>query len=79
MNGGVVIQQRPCPRCAISRTVRLGSSQTSLCFNCRTRWASNSATGYPRRAVESAQLSRLEIYRAAIQAGFYTDWPITHR
>jgi ribosomal protein L37AE/L43A len=38
MNGGIVIQERRCPRCGNRRTVRRGSSSRSFCFNCRYGW-----------------------------------------
>ncbi len=38
MNGGMIIQDIGCPRCLVRRTVRLGLSTTSFCFNCRFRW-----------------------------------------
>jgi hypothetical protein len=41
----------------------------SICFNCRHKW------GPPRTDAEftPSELTRLEIYRAAVRAGFYTD------
>jgi hypothetical protein len=41
---GVLIQEQRCPRCGIRRTVRIGRSHKSLCFNCRLLW-----TQLPRR------------------------------
>ncbi len=38
MNGGMVIEERGCPRHGIRRAVRRGSSTRSFCFNCRSGW-----------------------------------------
>jgi hypothetical protein len=75
---GYTPQQSTCPRCGIQRTVRLGFSGISLCMNCRTRWGSSSAaTDFhePRETYPftPTELARLEIYRRAIAAGYYTD------
>lgn len=75
MNQGI-IQEHPCPRCAIRRTVRVAT--VSLCFNCGLQWGEVSdATRGPRPepayTFTAAETARLTIYRAAIQAGFYTD------
>jgi len=35
---GKTIQHVHCPRCAIPRTVRIGRSNLSFCFNCRWQW-----------------------------------------
>jgi ribosomal protein L37AE/L43A len=61
-----VIQERRCPRCAIKRTLRLAHG-TSFCFNCRSQWE---APIYPFKPDE---LARLELYRVAVRAGFYSD------
>jgi hypothetical protein len=69
------------PCCAIRRTVRL--EWRAFCFNCRLWWDRPAGTAaapdqepipYP---FDSAQLLRLERYRAAIYGGLYTDWPAT--
>jgi len=72
---GATIQERPCPRCAIRRTASIASA--SFCFNCRLHWGkalgvseSRLEPPYPFTAAETA---RLTIYRAAVQAGFYSD------
>lgn len=80
---GYTPQQANCPRCGIQRTVRLGYSGISLCMNCRTRWGSSTDTTClateavpdPQEAYpfSPAELERLEIYRRAVAAGFYTD------
>jgi hypothetical protein len=81
----MTIQYVRCPRCAIRRTVRLGT-WGAFCFNCRLQWdtlpAAQPATGvagstpppvqYP---FAPAELIRIERYRAAVQAGLYSDWP----
>jgi len=77
---GATIQEHPCPRCAIRKTVRIASA--SFCCNCRLRWGSQSgkaldATVEPRLepsyTFTAAETARLMIYRAAIHAGFYSD------
>jgi hypothetical protein len=77
---GATIQEHPCPRCAIRRTVRIATA--SFCFNCRLQWGSQwgkplGATVEPRLEppypFTVAETARLTIYRAAIQAGFYSD------
>src|SRR5918911_431890 len=82
MRDGILIQERVCPRCAIHRTVRLGHG-TSFCFNCRLQWATREApapqsigTPSSQHALGPAELARLAVYRAAVRAGFYTDWPV---
>jgi ribosomal protein L37AE/L43A len=76
----MTIEQRPCPRCAIRRTVRMGTWGW-FCFNCRLHLAAVDVSGpgdIPTDAAghqfTSAELLRLERYRAAIQAGVYSDW-----
>ena len=78
---GVTIQEHPCPRCAIRRTVRI--ARASFCFNCRLHWGnpwgeSSAAAIDPRpeppHAFTAAETARLMIYRAAIRAGFFSDW-----
>ena len=87
MNGITIIEQ-PCPRCANRRIVRLGHSGMFLCFNCRRHWTV--VDGPREHAQDSvvpqagpstydywfndAQVRRLHVYRAAVRAGFYTDW-----
>jgi hypothetical protein len=79
---GATLQEHPCPRCAIRRTVRIASA--SFCFNCRLHWGSQwdkglDATVEPPYTFTAAETARLTIYRAAIQAGFYSDLSATHR
>jgi hypothetical protein len=38
MNGGILIQERRCPRCGNRRTARRGCSDHAICFNCRSYW-----------------------------------------
>ena len=38
MNGGIIVQERSCPRCGIRRTVRIGTLKVAFCFNCRLGW-----------------------------------------
>jgi hypothetical protein len=72
MRQGYVIQERSCPRCAIRRTVRLGRG-LALCFNCRYHWDAHPLP--PAEQFDAAARARLVSYRAAVRAGFYTDWP----
>jgi ribosomal protein L37AE/L43A len=65
MNGNT-IQELPCPSCRNRRTVRVGRSSLSFCFNCRSQWAGGSIT--------AAQRERFERYRGAVRAGLYRDW-----
>jgi hypothetical protein len=74
---GATIQERACPRCAIRRTVRIAGA--SFCHNCRLQWSGVSGAAFVPRP-ESAYLftaseeARLVMYRAAVRAGFYSDW-----
>ena len=76
----MTIEQRPCPRCAIRRTARLGT-WGAFCFNCHLHLASGKVdvpirpAEVPPYRFQPAELVRLERYRAAVQAGLYTDWP----
>ena len=69
-----VIEESPCPHCKNPRTVRCGT--IGFCFNCRGQWRTDSgaATAEPRYAFTNAELNRLEVYRAAVRAGFYSEW-----
>ena len=74
---GTIIQEHLCPRCGNQRTVRLGLSNTSFCFNCRHKWgwmgvlAAAPSHTYP---FTSAELVRLAAYRNAIRNGLYREW-----
>jgi hypothetical protein len=77
-----MIQEQPCPRCATRRTVCMGH-WGSICFNCRLHWDARESSGTratarapspPTAALVPADRERLEIYRAAVLAGFYSDW-----
>jgi hypothetical protein len=82
MRDGILIQQRACPRCAIRRTARLAYTRaTSFCFNCRLQWVTTEPSAAdcadPSPAVEAiapGERKRFEMYRAAVRAGFYSDW-----
>ncbi len=77
----IVIQERMCPRCRIRRTVRLGCSTLSLCFNCHLQFGSGPTSGlalpqpaaYPAYPFSDRELARLQTYRAAVHSGFYSD------
>lgn len=50
-----------------------------LCFNCHYHWTSFQAS--IAEAAEAcvftpAELARLRVYRGAVQAGVYSDWPV---
>ena len=79
----MLIEQIPCPRCGIARTVRVRKA-LSMCWNCKLQWSPEGnvlATGptAPTPGYEDAyaftpsELSRLAHYRAAVAAGFYTE------
>jgi hypothetical protein len=76
----MTIQEQRCPRCGIKRTVWLGE-WGSFCFNCRLRSgdrhevARPAAPPPPSPCLSPAGLARLATYRAAVRAGFYSDWP----
>jgi hypothetical protein len=78
----LLIQERACPRCGIRRTVRLGFSQISVCFNCRWQWGEPSSlpglqvAGSIVDTISPAEIKRLEIYRLAAGAGFYDERPV---
>ena len=78
MNGGFIINESRCPRCKIKRTVRLPRPNSNYCFNCRYLWKADGSSVEVEESVsysfEPAELARLEIYRAAVRAGFYNEW-----
>jgi hypothetical protein len=68
----MTIQHQPCPRCHIKRTVRLFGF--NHCFNCQYQQAKVSCPlAYP---FTERELERLVIYRGAVRAGIYSDWPV---
>jgi hypothetical protein len=85
MTGSYLIQEQTCPRCAIRRTVRLAAGGC-FCFNCRLQWSTRQIAGaqpvartttpmLAARPLTVAERARMAIYRAAVRAGFYSDWP----
>ena len=73
---GFVIEHERCPRCSNLRTARFGTA--AYCFNCRLQWSSNSILDATNEAqarypFTPAELVRLQVYRAAVRVGFYTD------
>ena len=77
MRPGMVFQDHPCPECGHRDTVRFGT-RVRLCFNCRSHWPvdgppSRRASDFP---FSNEELARLERYRKAVAAGFYSDWPV---
>lgn len=74
-----------CPRCANQRTARIGH-WGAICFNCRFLWPGGAtATERPIEPPEStyafseAELGRLVMFRLAIGAGVYSDYPSARR
>jgi hypothetical protein len=85
MRDGFLIQELSCPRCTIRRTMGLANGN-SFCFNCRFQWPTQPVAGdhaaramiappQPSEPFGVAEQARLAIYRAAVRAGFYSDWP----
>ena len=67
-----------CLRCDFPRTIRLGPRR--VCFQCRYSWSiPGSAASAPVHAVvdgypfTAQELARLQIYRLAVQAHFFSD------
>jgi hypothetical protein len=72
-----------CLSCGFPRTLRVGTKR--VCFQCRFNWTLEQTRPAPvtvsvaaaelarPHSFTSSELARLQIYRAAIQAGFYTD------
>jgi hypothetical protein len=86
MRDGFTIQERMCPWCWNRLTVRMGSG-LSLCFNCRHHWrgasplerhgpAQPDSEPFARLLFGAREAERLAVYRAAVQSGYYTDWPV---
>jgi hypothetical protein len=75
----MTINYQPCPRCRIPRTVR--THGRFLCFNCRYQWTSLPSValmtpGSLAYRFSFAELERLLVYRGAVRAGVYSDWPV---
>jgi hypothetical protein len=73
---GATIQERPCPRCAIRRTVRIWG--TSFCHNCHLQWHGASGAAFlprptPAYIFTAQETARLMMYRAAFLAGYHND------
>jgi hypothetical protein len=85
MRVGITIQERTCPWCMNRRTGRMGDD-LSICFNCRHTWRGVSPLEWRGRAQPTnealaifsfapLEAERLLVYRAAVQSGYFTDWP----
>lgn len=75
----MIIEERGCPRCRIRRTVRVHSS-TSLCMNCKLQWPPSALPLEQSKAeliFTMTERRRLMIYRAAITAGMYSEFPFS--
>ena len=73
---GATIQERPCPRRAIRRTVRI--ADTSFCHNCHLQWHDVSGAAFlprpkPAYIFTAQETARLMICRAAVRAGQRRD------
>ncbi len=81
MNGITIVEQA-CPICTQQRTARFGLSNTFICFNCRRVWSGLQTEPGSQVAAATAfeyvftgtEARRFHVYRAAVRAGFYTDW-----
>ena len=61
-----------CPHCGQRRVIER-ARHAYLCFQCRHAFTADpDAT---RWTFSPDELRRLRTYRAAVQGGFYTDWP----
>src|ERR1051325_4993149 len=79
----MTIEEQRCPHFGIRRTARLGE-WGHFCFNCRRQWDGVRSVVDPRLAqvtgpaaaspFDQHQIHRLELYRAAVRAGLYSDW-----
>jgi hypothetical protein len=75
-----VEERWPCPRCGNRRSLRWTPGRY-YCFNCKQQWQQASTRPAPVAPADPelqvvftpAELLRLIAYRAAVQAGFYTD------
>ena len=75
MNGGISIVKIACSICQNTRTIRIGYSANTFCFNCRRVCGTDVAERGTAPVLNAQELGRLQAYRAAVQAGVYTDWP----
>jgi ribosomal protein L37AE/L43A len=74
-----VIQQGRCPSCGRAQTVYVGAV-VNLCLKCRFHWSLPDALS-PELAANAtltdfsqAELQRLDVFRRAVAAGYYSDW-----
>jgi hypothetical protein len=70
-----MFEQMPCPNCGQRRGLKM-TSGVYFCMGCRQKWAGLE----PAVGEESftnftcEQWTRLEVYRRAAAAGFYSEW-----
>jgi len=70
-----IVQTTSCLRCGQRRVARL-NARAVLCFHCRLVQPALNGLEYP---FTSRELQRLAVYRAAVKAGFYSDYPTRSR
>ena len=70
MRYDINIVEQPCPYCENTRTARVEHSGLEFCFRCFRNWKP-ATEAFP---FTGGELARLEHCRAAVRAGFYTDW-----
>jgi hypothetical protein len=69
------VQPTSCLRCGQRPVARLNAREL-LCFHCRLVQPALNGLEYPFTLYE---LTRLAVYRAAVKAGFYSDYPTRAR
>ncbi|MBV9547428.1 MAG: hypothetical protein JOY61_23905 [Chloroflexi bacterium] len=76
----LIVELRAGSRCGLGRTARLGRSRASSCVRSGAQQDWSVAAANPLASEPSTypfsrdELARLEVYRAAVCSGFYTDW-----
>ena len=71
----VLLQTTSCLRCGQRPVAQVTATQL-LCFHCRFVQPAPAALEYP---FTTRELQRLAVYRAAVKAGFYSDYPDRRR
>ena len=73
MSYDISIIEQACPYCENTRTARVQHSGLEFCFRCHRNWKPAAEPDFEAYAFTEAELARLEHYRAAVCAGYYTD------